>query len=152
MGLNIGLYLRRSEGPIRKFQSIGTEVRSDRCGLPTRKEQRASAYVSRKRMWRTLLELSSHPPVLHQNRSRSFRNQCWTCWYIKETPRNPPSVLWAVFDFFLSCNWSPIISSLSFYPLFENCQYLVRIVEWRALWGSSGLCIISYLGLVSMLH
>ena len=65
MGLNIGLYLRRSEGPIRKFRSIGTEVQTDHCGLSTRKEQRASAYVSRKRMWRTLLELLSHPPVLH---------------------------------------------------------------------------------------
>ena len=52
MGLNIGLYLRRSE-------VTATEVRGDRYGLPTKKEQRASAYVSRKRMWRTPLEPSS---------------------------------------------------------------------------------------------
>ena len=65
MGFNIGLYLQRSKGPIQKFQSISTEVQTDRCGLPTRKEQKASAYINKKRMWRTLLEPSSHPPVLY---------------------------------------------------------------------------------------
>ena len=45
IGLNIGLYLRRSE-------VIATDFRP-------KKEQRESAYVSRKRMWRTLPEPSS---------------------------------------------------------------------------------------------
>ena len=39
-----------------------------------KREQRESAYVSRKRMWGTPPEPSLHPPVLHQNRSRSFLN------------------------------------------------------------------------------
>ena len=46
IGLNIGLYLRKSK-------VIATDFRP-------KKEQRESAYVSRKRMWRTLPEPSSN--------------------------------------------------------------------------------------------
>ena len=121
---NISLYLRSPKWLLRipkYYVHRGDYVyRGDRYGHRPKREQRESAYVSRKRVWRTLLEPSSHPPVLHRNRSRSFRNQCWTCWYIKETPCNPPSVLWAVFDLSLSCDRLPVTSSLSFHPPFKN--------------------------------